>query len=339
MEKGILKKKLQLFRNQDNEYFEELTDLGGLNGAAFFFQLMLVDVDNDGLEDVVITEDGLEVYLNKGDFTFDHVDENELPEVTSSFSIGDYNLDGAIDIVSKTGGFNSESIADIFLQKQFPNNWINFRLEGTVDARDAIGSQVELYYNGGIQRRFLRYGRSYGVQFSSQLHFGLGQAQNIDSVRVLWLNGDVETFSELAVNENYYVKQGTCIQKIQSSTLIQDTKCLSEQLVLDHSSQDFVLWNTGAVENELSVGEEGTYYSTYGEGECTLSSWKAHVEFELEEDVIEVRPLLDQEGLLPCEGQEIVLEVDDENALWNGTELGTTFSSTEAGDFTFFMVY
>ena len=246
---------LQLFENIDNQYFQEIEDLSGLNPTAVFYQLMLVDVDNDGREDVIITEDGVEVYLNKGDFVFEAVPSDfEFPDVSSTFSAGDYNSDGSIDIVMKAGSFNSASPTEIFMQKQSSNNYINFQLEGVQDMKDALGSRVELYYENGKQNRILRYGRSYGVQLSNQLHFGLGQAQKVDSVRVYWLNGDVETIGDPAINTSHFIRQNGCVQKISSAEVIQDTKCVSQDLILSHEEDEFLDWNTGAVSTELVSG-------------------------------------------------------------------------------------
>ena len=326
---------LQLFENIDNQYFQEIEDLTGLNPTAVFYQLILVDVDNDGKEDVIITEDGVEVYLNKGDFVFEAVtSEFDFPNVSSTFSAGDYDSDGSIDLVMKAGSFNSISPTEIFMQKQSANNYINFQLEGVQDMRDALGSRVELFYENGIQNRILRYGRSYGVQLSNQLHFGLGQAQKVDSVRVYWLNGDVETIVDPEINKSHFIRQNSCVQKISSAEVIQDTKCASQDLILSHVEDSFLDWNTGATSTELVSGEEGLYFFNYGTGDCILESWKSYVEFQEIAMATETRYVLDEQGLLPCPGQEILIDVGDENALWNGNVTSSTILSNSIDDIT-----
>jgi hypothetical protein len=51
----------------------------------------------------------------------------------------------------------------------------------------------------------VRSGGSYYSQNDLRLHFGLDQAQVVETLEVRWLSGQVDTFKNLAVNRLYVV--------------------------------------------------------------------------------------------------------------------------------------
>jgi enediyne biosynthesis protein E4 len=54
----------------------------------------------------------------------------------------------------------------------------------------------------------VRSGGSYYSQNDLRLHFGLDQAQVVDSLEVRWPSGQVDTFKNLTVNRLYVVTEG-----------------------------------------------------------------------------------------------------------------------------------
>lgn len=322
---------LQLYENINNEEFVEVQNNSGLKLQDFFFQVALQDVNNDGYEDIIITENTVKVYINNGDFTFTLIDiSNSTPTVCTSLSLGDYNNDGLVDMNLKEGSFSSNTGTRVVIQKNSnSNHWIKFAVEGTEDTYNALGTRIRLYTNDMTQNRIKRFGRSYGVQFANQLHFGIGENTIVDSIEVFWLNGTIEKFYNLEINKTHYIKQNTCKEITENYDISQNVFCEEMTGVFNHVSDNFNEWNTGETSPAINISEEGEYFSIYNPSTgCSLNSWKAYVEFVELEMIEEERKVVDSQGLLPCEGEEIILTVPDENAIWNGVVESNEFIST-----------
>ena len=101
-----------------------------------------------------------------------------------------------------------------FLRNDNHNNYgfVAFRLTGTSCNRDAIGARVELHLGGGAKNplriRTVRAGEGYLAQSSKWLHFGLGNAKEIEKVVVRWPDGKTETFDRISPNRRYWITQG-----------------------------------------------------------------------------------------------------------------------------------
>jgi hypothetical protein len=54
----------------------------------------------------------------------------------------------------------------------------------------------------------VRSGDRYYSQNDLRLHFGLDQAQRVDSLEIRWPSGQVDTFKNLEVNRLYIVQEG-----------------------------------------------------------------------------------------------------------------------------------
>lgn len=71
--------------------------------------------------------------------------------------------------------------------------WIAFELEGRLSNRSAFGAVVTVYWNGQQQRQPVMASSGFAAQNMRRLHFGLGQATQVDSVVVRWPSGHTQT--------------------------------------------------------------------------------------------------------------------------------------------------
>ncbi|TDI48646.1 MAG: tetratricopeptide repeat protein [Acidobacteria bacterium] len=87
---------------------------------------------------------------------------------------------------------------------------IALRLVGRSVNRDAIGSRVELFTVGNARPRvrLLSAGNGFLSQGSKWVHFGLGDATEIDRAVVHWPAGESETFDGLRAGHRYRLVQG-----------------------------------------------------------------------------------------------------------------------------------
>lgn len=211
---------MQLYLNDGNGNFTEATVGSGLQISGAFLQVKLVDLDNDGYLDLITSGNlggSAEHYFKgNGDGTFTEIPEM-LPEPTPrnlhTFAIGDLNHDGFLDVYAGYGSAYvnpapSYRTDELYLNDGNSNRFISFNLRGTQSNPDALGARVTIYGPWGTQIREVRSGESYGIVCSFACHFGLGQADVVDSAIVRWPSGIVDKYYGLDANQWITVNEG-----------------------------------------------------------------------------------------------------------------------------------
>lgn len=171
---------------QSDSTFESIREISGLD-AAF------CDVDNDGYLDLLVAgtskdktkkSRGLWLFYNNG--AGKYLDASillpELPEAGSQVEVTDYDNDGDLDI------FLVGSPGTIHLLRNDGgnvNNYLVVRLAGL-----RMGSGKNNYFGIGAKIE-VKAGTLYQMQVMSEpiAHFGIGNREGADVVRVLWSNG------------------------------------------------------------------------------------------------------------------------------------------------------
>jgi hypothetical protein len=112
-------------------------------------------------------------------------------------AVGDYDNDGDPDVLLLCVGEPPRLLRNDGGNRR---HWLGVELIGTQSARDAIGAQVRVTAAGRTRMRSLVGGASYLSASDQRLLFGLGDAQRVDALEVLWPSGNVERFSVPAVD-------------------------------------------------------------------------------------------------------------------------------------------
>lgn len=205
-----------LMRNNGNGTFTEITAGSGLlptlspqdfYGIQGFFR----DFNNDGHLDLMVSGDNHYIFYNNGDGTFKNATNPFNSNQIQSFSVGDINHDGFLDIYAGyANGLNSpSSIKDrIWLNEGNSNNYLNVQLEGTQSNINGIGARVEVYGAWGIQIRDVRSGEGYGLVNSFTQHFGIGVNTQIEKVIVRWPSGTVDEILNPSSNQFLKIVEG-----------------------------------------------------------------------------------------------------------------------------------
>jgi len=167
-----------------------------LTGATRGWGGTAVDIDNDGWVDlaaIVETDSGprVKLFRNKGDGTF--VDASSALGLDAVKLIAprgliaaDVDGDGAPDLV-----VTQEKAAPVLLRNvgANKNHFVRFDLSGYADNKTAIGSKVEIFANGQWQKWELAGASGLATQAPPQLLVGLGEADHVDLLRILWPTG------------------------------------------------------------------------------------------------------------------------------------------------------
>jgi hypothetical protein len=93
----------QLFVQQDDGRFLDQTKEFGLGVKGYFHGIAVGDLNNDGFQDIVLTEyKGIQIFQNQRGKTFKNITSDvgiENPAWGTSVALTDYNVDGWLDIL------------------------------------------------------------------------------------------------------------------------------------------------------------------------------------------------------------------------------------------------
>ena len=189
------------------------SDAGAFTGCAWG------DYDNDGFIDLFVTtyngcvSPGVNyLYHNNGDGSFTRVLSGSLANdkgyaVACAWS--DYDNDGFLDLFVARGP--CMPAANLLYRNNGNNNgWLKVKLVGTASNRSAIGAKVRVNATIGgrssWQLREINTGQGLNAN-PLEAHFGLGDATNIDLVRIEWPSGIVQTLTNVAPRQFLTVEE------------------------------------------------------------------------------------------------------------------------------------
>ena len=182
------------------------------------------DFDNDGDVDLYLnrssrTEDMVDIMLwNEGNRFRRSKIKSSVTEGTHGFhaftiipsrqsAVGDYNNDGFLDIAQTPGVLHANnqrvigSPTLLLRNEGNSNNWLQIQLQGSSSNRDGIGSRIELVAGVLSQVRIADGGFQGFSQNSKRIHFGLGDATEVERIRILWDSGTVQELKNIQANQ------------------------------------------------------------------------------------------------------------------------------------------
>ena len=167
-----------------------------LHGALRGWGVTPIDIDNDGWIDlaaIVETKAGprVRVFRNRGDGSFEDVShalglDSVVLHAPRGLIAADVAGDGAADLIVTQLNAPPVLLRNVGANK---NHFVRLDLTGFADNKTAIGAKVEVFANGLWQKWELAGAVGYQTQAPPQILVGLGDAEGIDLLRILWPTG------------------------------------------------------------------------------------------------------------------------------------------------------
>jgi hypothetical protein len=161
----------------------------------------------------------------------------------------DYDNDGDLDLLA--GFLTGDGTSALLRNEGNGNHYLKVRCIGTVSNRDAIGTKVRVFAKiFGEEVQQLRSVSSSGRITTLDVHFGLGDATTIDTLRIEWPSGIVQEFQDVAVDQFLTIEEPLADPVLAIPTWISPTEL---QIVLSgetgqtyrlENSEDLQTWTT-----------------------------------------------------------------------------------------------
>jgi hypothetical protein len=222
-----------LYTNMSQGLFEDRTREAGLGmpGRRFTgFGTLFFDFDNDGWLDLFIANGAVQLladlvrkkdpfplgqpnqlFHNTGKGSFVEVTDQAGPElklieVSRGAAFGDIDNDGDTDVLVT----NNNGPARLYLnQIGNRNHWLGLKVIGK-SGRDMLGARIEIIVSEkNVLRRRARTDGGYLSANDPRVLVGLGNASQVQTVRLHWPDGSGEEWKDLKADQYINLKQGS----------------------------------------------------------------------------------------------------------------------------------
>lgn len=218
-----------LYRNhQDWLFTDERASSGVTRGDQFLlgFGTGFFDFDNDGDQDLLVVNGHVLDNVEQVQFGFRYAQPDMLlenrqgkfhehagfsreaglkPRVGRGSCFGDLDNDGDLDILVNNCGGRPHLLLN---QVGSRRNWILLNLIGSRSNRDGVGARIEVTTADGRQIDQVTGGGGYLGASDLRAHFGLGEAETIQSLRIRWPGGTEEVYRDLDSNRILSIREG-----------------------------------------------------------------------------------------------------------------------------------
>jgi enediyne biosynthesis protein E4 len=226
-----------LWQQGPRGFFQDRTAAAGLatmHGRGTGFGTVLVDFDHDGALDIAVVNGrvsrGLlppaaapdsfwtpyaernQLFANDGSGRFRDIAPDNAPfcgkaNVARGLAYADVNGDGAIDLLVTSVAGPARLYRNVAPNR---GHWLLVRvLDPALGGRDAYSAEITVQAGGRRWTQWANPGSSYLCSNDPRVHFGLGKAEHVDRITVLWPDGTREAFPGQPVDRIVELRKGS----------------------------------------------------------------------------------------------------------------------------------
>jgi hypothetical protein len=264
-----------LMRNDGTNNFTNVASSAGAALNKWSWSSLWFDLENDGWNDLIVKERHVNPFFlsnfgnhvlrnNQGTFTLDQTTGiSGLPYGYFTSSKGDFNNDGLYDLYlgAETGQqsrvFQNNSVTS--------NNYVKCRLKGRLSNHNGVGTHIDYYLNGEHRIHYTQLGDNYLCQNSQNNIFGIGDNVQIDSLKLSWISGVVDTYYNIPANTTHVFVEGETMPQIQASKAFLCPNG-NDSLELSIPGWPAHTWGNGSTDENIWVTASGVYSVVVGTG-------------------------------------------------------------------------
>ena len=225
--------------NEEVPSFSEIAYLSGVAQTDWSWAPLLIDADNDGYRDLMISN-GLPrdmsdmdfmayrrnayastpldevlkqipavkisnyIFKNNGDLSFSDKTKDwgwETPTFSAGMAYADFDRDGDMDVVINNTNMKASLLENTLNQQKTKQHYIKVQLTGNNQNIHGLGATIHVYTKGKHQLYEQSPYRGYLSSVETTAHFGLGDAQLVDSIRIYWPNQTTQIINNIQTDK------------------------------------------------------------------------------------------------------------------------------------------
>lgn len=198
-----------LFADFDNDGHKDLYVTNGtrreVNNKDFFRKIDKIEYEKYSLleKTKMIPSEKIDNFMfkNSGNLDFKNVGKKwglEHKGFSNGAAYADLDNDGDLELIVN----NIDEEATIFNNNSSKNsNYLKIRFNGGSKNKFGLGTRVYAFTGAKKQMQELTLTRGYQSSVAPEIHFGFNKKKSIDSLQIIWNNGNIQTLKETATNQ------------------------------------------------------------------------------------------------------------------------------------------